>query len=73
MKWLLLKIWTLWIEMLAFSALAMWILLNHARDHSLSGYQWLDAIIYGACLLYALYGFGRFAKRRMAARAAARA
>lgn len=64
----MLKLWIFWLEILAFCALGVWLLFMHGREYSLTGSQWADAVIYGAGLIYGLYGFIPFVRRRFIAR-----
>ncbi|MEM4724334.1 MAG: hypothetical protein QXP01_04925 [Candidatus Hadarchaeum sp.] len=58
-------LWIFWLEILAFSFYALWSLWQSARGGALGGYQWADVMIYGLTLAYGLYGFIRFASRRL--------
>ena len=62
----MLWLWVFWIEALAFSFYVLWYLLTQMRGEQLSGYQWVDIIIYGSTFICGLYGFIRFARRRLA-------
>ena len=63
----MLWLWAFWIEALAFSFYVLWYLLTQIGSEHLSGYQWVDIIIYGITFICGLYGFIRFTRRRLAA------
>ena len=63
----MLWLWVFWIEALALSFYVLWYLLTQIGGQELSGYQRADIIIYGITFTCGLYGFIRFARRRLAA------
>ena len=64
----MLMIWIFWLETLAFIAFMFWVLLAQKPSGiPLTSYHKAALAVYGVALVYCLYGFIRFARRRMAA------
>lgn len=60
----MLLLWLFWLETLAFSAFMIWTVLMRKAGVPLTAYHKAALLVYGVALLYGLYGFGGFARRR---------
>ncbi|MBI1761027.1 MAG: hypothetical protein HYR56_06275 [Acidobacteria bacterium] len=67
----MLMLWLFWLETLAFIGFMFWaVLVQRPSTVALTGYHKAALLVYGIALLYCLYGFSGFARRRLAARTA---
>ncbi len=63
----MLMLWLFWLETLAFIGFMFWaVLVQRPGTTPLTGYHKAALLVYGSALLYGLYGFIGFARRRLA-------
>lgn len=62
----MLRLWIFWVEILIFSAYVVWSLLLGPSGRGRTEYQSANAVLYSLALVYGLFGFARFVRRRWA-------